>query len=48
MDRTRLGRGGAGLRAAAEGLGAAAAPRSSLRSPQTHAERLNYFQVWTT
>lgn len=46
MDRTRLP-GGAGLRAA-QGLGAAAAPQSSLRSPQTHAERLNYFQVWTT
>lgn len=40
--------GGSG-RGAVDGLGAAAAaPRSSLRRPQTHAERLNYFQVWTT
>ena len=29
-------------------LGAAAATPVSLRSPGTHAERLNYFQVWTT
>lgn len=41
--------GGSG-RGAVDRLGAAAAaaPRSSLRRPQTHAERLNYFQVWTT
>lgn len=41
------GSGGA-RRGDATDLAAAAATRFSLRSPHTHAKRLNYFQVWTT